>query len=915
MQVPALQLSRFSPKSMQEPPFAAPRSGTLELTGTVAGRFVIVKMLGAGGMGQVYQAQDTKLKRVVAIKRMAPRLQQDEGDRRRFLREAQQASALNHPNIASIYDVIEEQGEIFLIMEYVEGTPLRTSLQAHKDFSADEFFKVASQSLEGLNAAHEKSILHGDIKPENLMLTREGRVKVLDFGVARRFSLGDANEATLTVATLSTSISGTPAYMAPEVLMQKPYDGRADLFSMGLVCYEMLGGRQPFETDSMAGTLASVLHTEPPPIEQLNPKVSPALSAVLQTMMAKEPAERYSSARDVLLDLRRIQAGEAPVFARAPVGAPKSKLRISKLGFSEFRFSPIKLAATTVAIALLAGAFFLLRTFLPHSSGPSTFGSAQNVGEQSATLVVLPFEGVSDDAKLTAFGNGLVDTLTAKLAQLTGNHPLQVVSAGELRQRNVSSLAQAHQEFGATTGLYLGLQRSGDLVRVTYSLTDARNGKVLKAGSADAPVTDPFAIEDDVTKAVAAALGFSLKADETRELAFHGTSMPDAYNYYTQACGYLEDASKAANIDSAIILLGEALKVDPNYGRAEADLGSAYWAKYSAAKDKNLIAKSQQACAKAIDLGNSGATGHVCLGVIKSGTGKYEDAVDQFQRAIQLEPSNEDAFIGLGGAYERLGKTQDAENTYKKIIALRPNYWRGYNLLGAFYLRQAQYEDAAKMFQKVIERTPESFRGYANMGAAYLYEAKYAEAIKPLEQSLAIHPTADTYSNMGTAYYYLHRFGDAAQTYEKAVQLNDKDYTNWGNLGEAYYLDGERPKARAAFERGIAIARKELAVNARDPELLKTLANYSVMTDDRDNALKYLALALEQSKSDKGALFSAALIYNHLGDKGLALEWLGKALRAGYSPEMARQQPDLDNLHGDARFEDLLKSSSSGPNP
>src|SRR6266849_6264129 len=188
---------------------------TSALTGTVAGRFVILKLLGAGGMGQVYQAQDTKLKRVVAIKRMAPRLQQNEPDRRRFLREAQQASALNHPNIASIYDVIEEQGEIFLIMEYVEGTPLRTSLQAHKDFSSDEFFKVAAQGLEGLNAAHQKGILHGDIKPENLMLTREGRVKVLDFGVARRFSLGDANEATLTAATLSTSISGTPAYMAP----------------------------------------------------------------------------------------------------------------------------------------------------------------------------------------------------------------------------------------------------------------------------------------------------------------------------------------------------------------------------------------------------------------------------------------------------------------------------------------------------------------------------------------------------------------------------------------------------------------------------------------------------------------------------------------------------------------------------
>jgi len=522
---------------------------------------------------------------------------------------------------------------------------------------------------------------------------------------------------------------------------------------------------------------------------------------------------------------------------------------------------------------------------------------------------VLPFDQVSDDAKLNAFGEGLVETLTAKLAQLSGSHPVQVVSAGELRQRNVSTLAQARQEFGADTGLHLGLQRSGDLVRVTYSLTDAKSGKVVKAGSADLPMTDPFAIEDEVTKAVAAALGFSLKADESRELAFHGTSVPDAYNYYTQARGYLEDASKAANIDSAIILLEQALKSDPNYGRAEADLGSAYWAKYAASKDKNLIAKSRQACSKAVDLGNAGAAGHVCLGVIDRGTGKYEDAVVQFQSAVQLEPSNEDAYIGLGGAYEGLGKPQDAEATYKKIVALRANYWRGYNLLGAFYLRQAQYDDASKMFSKVVALTPESFRGYANLGATFLYEAKYAEAIKPLEQSLAIHATADTYSNLGTAYYYQRRFHEAAQAYEKAVQMNDKDYTNWGNLGEAYYLDGERPKARAAFERAIVLAKGELAVNPRDPVLQRSLANYFCMIDDRAHALAYITRALDLSKSDRDSLFSAAMVYNHFGDKGLALEWLGKAVRAGFSPERIRQQPDLDNLHGDPGFEDLLKSA------
>src|SRR6266567_6811285 len=388
-----MQASESGPSSPRAP----------ALTGTVAGRFVISKLLGAGGMGQVYQAQDTKLKRVVAIKRMAPRLQQDERDRRRFLREAQQASALNHPNIAGIYDVIEEQGEIFLIMEYVEGTPLRAIMQGHKGCTTEEFFKLATQGLEGLNAAHEKGILHGDIKPENIMLTPEGRVKVLDFGVARRFSLGDGDNAALTVETLSGAMSGTPAYMAPEVLMQRPYDGRADLFSLGLVCYEMLGGQQPFETDSIAGTLASVLHKDPPPIEQINPKVSSSMSAVVQTMLAKDPAQRYSTARDVLVDLRRVQRGEDPVFAQDSASLDRKKF----IG---------KTTGIIMAIALLlAAGGFLLRNLIKRGSAGGR--AAQATSEQSTILAVLPFTAIESNPKLSALGQGLVESVSAKLSR------------------------------------------------------------------------------------------------------------------------------------------------------------------------------------------------------------------------------------------------------------------------------------------------------------------------------------------------------------------------------------------------------------------------------------------------------------------------------------------------------------------
>jgi eukaryotic-like serine/threonine-protein kinase len=878
------------PEEIKTPPIVVDA-----LIGSLVGRFVIRQRLGTGGMGQVYLADDPTLKRFVAIKRATSGTRSDSRDRKKFLKEAQRASALNHPNIGSMYDVVEHNDELWLVMEYIEGETLRSRLK-RGPIPREEFFTIAVQCCEGLQAAHEKGIIHGDVKPENIMLTTGNRVKILDFGVARRAYTGP-DEITRSMET-TTSSGGTPAYMAPEVLLQRPDDGRSDIFSIGVVFYEMLGGEQPFHTQSIATTIARIVHIEPPALKNV-PK---SLANVIARSMAKDPDRRYPTAAALLEDLHRVETGGKPALSISIPKSSRSRLLL-------------------IALGILVPLVIVLMVYLPvrqiyssRSTAVRPSPQAQTDGEQPTTLIVLPFEPVSEDAKLTAFGNGLVDTLTAKLAQLSGNHPLQVVSAGEIRLKNVTSLAQARQEFGADTGLRLGLERSGDLVRVSYSLTEAKSGKVIRAGSSDVPVTDPFAIEDQVTKAVAAALGLSLRADESRELVFHCTSSPEAYNYYTQARGYLENGSKAENVDSAIILLEQALKADPSYGRAEADMGSAYWTKYNATKEKSFITKSQEACMKAIDLGNAGASGHVCLGVLDNGTGKYEEAVQQFQSATELDSSNPDAYVGLGKAYELLGKPQDAESAYKKMIALRPNYWLGYNVLGAFYLGQAQFDDASKMFQKVVALTPESFRGYANLGATLLYEAKYGDAIRPLEQSLAIHATAGTYANVGTAYYYQRRYRDAAQAYEKAVQMDDKDYSLWGNLGEAYYWEGERQKARAANQKAIALARAELSINSRDPDLLNALAKYFAITDDRGRALAYLNRAMEGSKSNKEVLFSAAAIYNHFGDKGEALEWLGKALRAGYSPEMARQQPELDNLHGDARFEDLLKSTGPGPN-
>jgi eukaryotic-like serine/threonine-protein kinase len=868
-----------------------------DLTGTQVGRFIVHDRLGSGGMGEVYRAEDTRLRRIVALKRLSPVAAGDQDEVSRLLREGQRASALNHPNIASIYDVLEEHGEVLLVMEYVEGHTLRERLTS--PMQAQEFLPIAVECASALAAAHEKGILHSDIKPENIMLTAEGHVKLLDFGVARRVATGNETTRSMMLVNLSIQgpIGGTPAYMAPEVLLGGVPDLRSDVFSLGLVFYEMLAGKHPFRDDSaVTPPSIRVLQQDAPPLPKLAAsKLRRPLGDVITKTLQRDPALRYASARPLAADLLSIQHGAKPESTRAARRlAPRTRSALALLG-----------TAIAIALLLLVPATRSKLAGLFERTKPGQTGSGVPGLLSTKVLAVLPFQAQDPDPKIAALANGLVETLTAKLAKAGADHGLQVVPASELRARHVSKLDEVRQEFSATLGLQLNLQRSGELVRVDYALLDSKNGHVLRANTMDAPVSDPFAIEDQITAGTASALGLELRPEERRELASHGTGSPEAYNYYLQGRGYAEKGPESA--DDAIALFTRALKLDPDYGLAEAELGTAYWSKYQSSKNKSFIAKARQSCSQAVNLGNAGAAGHVCLGVLENGTGNYEKAVEEFTSAVQLDPSLDDGFIGLASAYERLGKLDDAEKTFKRVIDLRPQYWKGYNLLGIFYCRQSQYDQCAAMFRRVVELTPESFRGYANLGAAFLADGKYEQAIEPLKQSLVIRPTPGTYTNLGTAYFHLRRFTEAAQTYGEAARLNDQDYFLWGNLGEAYYCSGDHAQADRAYRKAIALAEDALKVNPRSPEVLKDLANYHIMLGERSEAMARLNQALTYGKGDKEILFGAALIYNHAGEQGPALEWLNKAIRAGYSLATVRESPDLDNLRKDPRYQALLQ--------
>jgi len=853
------------------------------LTGKTVGRFLIGECLGKGGMGEVYRAEDTRLKRTVALKRLSAHLRSDRIYRRRFEEEAERASSLNDAHVAAVYDVIEVQGEIFLVMEFVEGQNLRERIQ--HPMSLEQFFGIAVQCAQALVAAHGHGIVHCDIKPENIMLTPEGQIKILDFGVAKRLVRPDQS----TTVDRSRSVSGTPAYMSPEVLLEETPDGRADIFSLGVVFYEVLAGHHPFLAGSFLATSDRIRCETPAPIHIFNSEIPEELEKLVNKAMAKEPGLRYASTRELLEQLCLAEnhitpTGLSRVLPRKR--KPKPKYRIVGV-----------VAAALAAACLLA--------VLYHN------GRMKNTDTQQTSmhLAVLPFTSTIEDPNTKAFCDGLTETLAVKLTQLSGSHPIQVVPISEVRAEGITSVEQARKGFGVTIVLEGSLQESGNRARITYSLVDATSRRQLSADTITADFSDVFGLQDRVVESVVNMLGLQLQLSDRQVLVAHGTQEPAAYDYYLRGLGYLQDYHKVENVSSAIELFRSALERDPNYALAYAGLGEAYSARYDATYEREWLDKAMQACEHAVTLDSESAKSRTCLGTVYARTGRYDEAVQQFQRAIQTEPTSDGAYRGLASAYERLGRLAEAENTYRLAIQVRPGYWAGYGWLGSFYSRQAKYAEAAREFSQAIALAPDDPHGYRMLGGVYIFMGDYGKAIEVLQHAIALFPTAEAYSNLGIAYFNLRRFDDSVTALEQACTANTKDYDLCGNLARAYYWSpSKRNQARKMYERAIHLTEENLRVNNRDGDALASMANYYAMLSDRPQALKHLQEALNLNSDIPEYLAIAAIVHNQFGEKDEALGWLEKARARGYSPAEIRASPEFDNLRDEPRFQRLILS-------
>jgi tetratricopeptide (TPR) repeat protein/TolB-like protein len=749
--------------------------------------------------------------------------------------------------------------------------------------------KVAVECAQALVAAHEKNIIHCDLKPENIMLTTAGEVKILDFGIARELSFPAKDAATRSLGTAAGTLRGTPAYMAPEILLEHAADTRADIFSLGVVFYEALAGNHPFRAASFMATSDRILHESPPSLHEVNPEVKEGISRVVMRMLAKNPDERFASGQELLDELSA--AGEAithPSLLPRRVSKPKLPRRILPY-----------IAVSLLALGIVVIAVLVLRR------NP---GGAPGGPPQQKQLAVLPFDAVGGSAETIAFGDGLRETLTARLTQMASNKAIQIVPAGEVGAGHVKSAEEARQQFGANLVLEGSLERSGDMVRVTFSLVDTKTKRQVNAGIVTAPASNPFAVEDQVVDDVARTLSLNPPPGATTVAASRGTQMPGAYDLYLEGRGYLQNYDRPENIEKAIGAFEGALRIDPNDALASAGLGEAYFQRYASSKETKWVTPARDACQKAVALDQKLAAAHTCVGIVETGTGKYEKGAKEFEQALSIDPADDDAYRGLANAQARMGKPEEAEKTFRRAIELRPQYWKGYDWLGSFYSDQGRYPEAVKAFSQAVALVPDNFMSYSNLGGAYFLEGDYGKGIEALKRSIALRPTYGAMSNLATAYYYLGRFDDSARSYEEALKLDQSDWMTWGNLGDAdYWVPRQRARSAQAYRKGIELGEGMLKVNPRNALVLGSLGWYYARVGNRSKAFADVNRALELSPKDPQVQLNMALVNVQFGRTDAALDSIEKALRGGLTPKMVRDDPSFSNLRSNPRFQRLVQ--------
>lgn len=848
------------------------------LVGSLIAHFRVESRLGSGGMGVVYKATDMRLGRTVALKVLPSDLGEDEGRRERLLTEARAASALDHPNIGTIHDLSElEDGQPLIVMAYYEGETLSHML-ARGPLSLTRALDLAIQTARGLAAAHARGIIHRDIKPSNLVVTPEGALKILDFGLAR--ISGE------TRVTKPGTVMGTASYVSPEQAGGREADERSDVWSLGVVLYEMVAGRVPFPGDSAPSVLYAIVHQAPAGLEQLPGPVQDLIDQAL----AKNPAERFANGGELLVALQELRSrlGFESQEQTQPITVARKEEKPS-----QWRRSAVSPPATVKAgrrarliwAATLAGlclAAWLLAPKLRQRLG---------LLPEEKSVAVLPFTIVGAAEGGAALADGLLETLTSRLTeQERNNASLWVVPSSEIRRKNLMSAEEAQKALGANLVVTGSVQRMGSAIRLTMNLVNAKTLRQVGSAVLDEPDGDYLRLQDQALAKLSDLLAFKMEGTQTRAEIVPAKQ----YEKYLRGVGLLVRWDKGTNLSEAAGLLENVAAQTPQFAPGRVALANAYWLKNLRDRDPVWMLKAKEQLQAAQKLDDRLAGLHETLGKIYNATGSRDLAVLEFQEALKIDPRSAAALAGVARSLETLGRLEEAEETYKKMIAVRPREWNGHNNLGSFYFRQKKFVEAETQFRKVIELTPDNWAAYSNLGNALKRQGKSREALDAFDKANAISPNYVTYQNAGTLAFEEGNFRRAAELFEQALKLNDKDYRVWGSVASALIESkGDKEQIQRHLRRAVELAEAAVKTAPQDVEARSYLATYYADLGEPGKARETVQSLAAQAPNDGEVWGRMGEVWETLGERQEAEKAVEVALSKGVSATALKRSPRL----------------------
>lgn len=798
------------------------------MIGTTFSHYKILEKIGEGGMGVVYKAEDTKLQRVVALKFLGEQFASDEEAKARFFREARAASALNHQNIITIYEIDEFEGKCFISMEFVEGKSLK-SLIGQEALLVKKALNIVMQVAEGLKTAHEKGIVHRDLKSDNIMLTPEGMVKIADFGLAEL-----KGAPTL---TSQVSIMGTLPYASPEQLEGITTDERTDIFSFGVVLYEMVTGRLPFWSEYEQATIYSILNEEPEPVTKLNKEIPTELERVIEKALKKRRELRYQSMVELLADLR--QVGE------------------------EYETGTRRKAPAVPALA------------------------------------VLYFENMGESKEDDYFAAGMTEDIITDLSKIDKIRVLSRSDVLPYRGKTVS-IKETGRNLNVDYILEGSVRKADGKLRISAQLIRVSDGFHVWAERFDRELKDVFEVQSDVSQKVASALKIKLTLTQIERIEKKPTISIKAYDYYLRGRDYYWRLGKG-DLEIAIQMYKKALEVDPQYALAYAGMADAYVYKYEAYYDRSvhLLNLAEETAKRALALDYDLPEAHRALGRVYKERKNNPEAISEFKKAIELKPDYLEAYRALGWICEEMRNCDEAIAYAEKALEIRPSDRESYLLLGIAYLDKKEYPQAEKMFFEALEVAPDYATAYYYIGSTYQKQGKFDQALKMYQKCTIAGGDPNVYVDMGWIYLLKGDFKKAITNFKKCIELKCFEFIAFHCLGLIFKIQGKEKESKDYYEHCIELCHKLLLDDPENPYVHSTLGLAYTSLGEHQKGTQQGEYAVSLDPENGAVLYDLARIYALQNEPDKAIQTLEKALDKCLSPSPieAKLDPHFESLH------------------